>query len=75
MKGKKWIPSYDGFVRLSSLVWDEMKQDGMTANPSLESAFEGGHTELSLDCQKEEWLIGSLILMKEWRWDLFCWAI
>ena len=50
---------------MSSLVWVEMKQDGMTASPSLESAFEGGHTELSLDCQKEEWLIGSLILMKE----------
>jgi hypothetical protein len=37
-----------------------MKQDGMTANPSLESAFEGGHTELSLDCQKEETKMVSL---------------
>ena len=60
MKGKKWIPSNDGFVRLSSLVWDEMKQDGMIAIPSLGSAFEGGDTELSLDCQKEETKMMSL---------------
>ena len=38
---------------MSSLVWDEMKQDGMIAIPSLGSAFEGGGTELSLDCQKD----------------------
>jgi hypothetical protein len=37
-----------------------MKQDGMIAIPSLGSAFEGGDTELSLDCQKEETKMVSL---------------
>ena len=37
-----------------------MEQDGMIAIPSLESAFEGGHTDLNLDDQKEETKMMSL---------------
>ena len=51
MKGKKWIPSYDGFViEFASMRW--MKWDEIM-RWSLGSAFEGGDTELSLDCQKD----------------------
>ena len=47
LKVKKWIPSYDGFViEFASMRWGEMRWD-------VGSAFEGGDTELSLDCQKD----------------------